>query len=242
MLVNCLMKWSEMSRWDVKVPWGKVMGWFGAVRVLLPEICLIVDQSSDELVEWEKDSMCSIQVLRLFSAIVDAIWESSVGISGLDGFCERSWSRSRMRAVAADERPGVKLGMFPRGMCFPAAARSTRRKWASPDPQETGSDSQRAANSPSVSRVNPTQSALRKLMKVCRGRSGMLEEKTPPSRMTIGRWSELRVFIGVQSMSRVRWAVAKEMSGDDGEPLEGNLVGESVFKMEKELLVERSWR
>ena len=69
----------------------------------------------------------------------------------------------------------------------------------------------------------------------------MLVEKTPPMRIMIGRWSELSVLIGVQSMSRVRWAVAKDMSGDEEVPFVGSRVGESVLRMEKVLFMERLW-
>ena len=162
-------------------------------------------------------------------------------MSGLDGFSERSWSRSRIRAIAGGESPGVKLGILPRGMCLLAARSRTRRRRASPDSHEVGS-SPRLAHASSVSQVKPSQLALLKLVKVWRGRSGMLVEKTPPIRIMIGRWSELSVLMGVQSMSRVRWAVAKEMSGDEGVPLVGRRVGESVLRMEKVLFVERSWR
>ena len=54
------------------------------------------------------------------------------------------------------------------------------------------------------SRVKLSQSAFLKFVKVWRGRSGTLVEKTPPRRMMMGRWSELRVLMGVQSKSRVR--------------------------------------
>ena len=97
------------------------------------------------------------------------------------------------------------------------------------------------ANAPSVSQVKPSLLAFLKFVNVWRGRSGMLVEKTPPIRIMIGRWSEFKVLMGVQSKSRVRWAVAKEMSGDDGEPFVGSRVGESVLRMEKVLFVEMSW-
>ena len=97
------------------------------------------------------------------------------------------------------------------------------------------------ANAPSVSQVKPSLLAFLKFVNVWRGRSGMLVEKTPPIRIMIGRWSEFKVLMGVQSKSRVRWAVAKEMSGDDGVPFVGSRVGESVLRMEKVLFVEMSW-
>ena len=66
----------------------------------------MLGQSLEELVEWEKDSTGSVQVLRLFSAIVDASWDSRVGMRGSEGFREPSRSRSRMRAIAVEEMPG----------------------------------------------------------------------------------------------------------------------------------------
>ena len=49
------------------------MGWLGGVWVLLPERCWMWVQRSDELVEWEQDSILPIQACRLFWAIEEAI-------------------------------------------------------------------------------------------------------------------------------------------------------------------------
>ena len=54
--------------------------------MLLPEICLMRDQSSDELVEWEQDSTFSVHIFRLFWAMEEAICESKEEMRGLDGF------------------------------------------------------------------------------------------------------------------------------------------------------------
>ena len=93
-------------------------------------------QSSDEFVEWEQDSIFSTQIWRLFWAIVDAIWSSREGIRGLEGSCERSWSRSRVSSREAGDKPGVKFGILPRGMYFLDEVRRMRRRMTSPDPHE----------------------------------------------------------------------------------------------------------
>lgn len=54
--------------------------------MLFPDICLMRDQSSEELVEWEQDSTFSIQVSRLCWAIEEAICASKDEIRGFDGF------------------------------------------------------------------------------------------------------------------------------------------------------------
>ena len=58
------------------------MGWLGGLWGLLPDKCLMRDQSWDELVAWLQDSTCSIHILRLFSAIEDAICDSIMEMRG----------------------------------------------------------------------------------------------------------------------------------------------------------------
>ena len=70
------------------------------------------------------------------------------------------------------------LGMFPWGMWCRAARRRVRRNRGSPVLQEEGSCI--TANASSVSRVNESQSAFRKFVKVKRGGWGGSEAKGPP--------------------------------------------------------------
>ena len=72
----------------------------------------------------------------------------------------------------------MQLGIFPLGMDWTEAEFRIRRNWVSPALQEEGLS--HWANSSSESRSNSTQSALRKLVKVTLGRSGMLLESDPP--------------------------------------------------------------
>ena len=87
-----------------------------------------------------------------------------MGTRGLVGSWERSRSRSFISDTASGDRPGVKLGMLPRGMYFLDAVRRIWRKGASPDPQEKGRPA--TENRSSVSRVKHSQSAFLKLVKV----------------------------------------------------------------------------
>ena len=100
-----------------------MIGWLGGMWVFLPERFLMSDHSLEVLVEWEQDSTCCIQVCLLFWAIVEAIWDSIVEMWGLVGSWERSRSRSFISDTASGDRPGVKLGMLPRGMYFLDAVR-----------------------------------------------------------------------------------------------------------------------
>ena len=56
------------------------------------------------------------------------------------------------------------------------------------------------------------------------------EENQPLRPMRMGRWSEFRVFLGSHLAPLARWAVANVMSGDEGVPLDGTLVGVSVLR------------
>ena len=130
------------------------------------------------------------------------------------------------------------LGIFPWGMWCLAAERRVRRNRGSPVLQEEGNCIR--ANASSVSRVNDSQSAFRKLVKVKRGGMGGLESKGPPRYMRIGRWSELRVVWVLHSRSVAIWGVAMERSGEVGLPWEGSRVGVSEFSRTRSEEVRQS--
>jgi len=90
------------------------------------------------------------------------------GREGWLGSEERSESLSLMRGIAVGGRLGMKSLLQPEGMVRRAAERRAERKKASPCEQEEGRGADWKVSS--ESRVKAIQSALRKLVKVRRGR------------------------------------------------------------------------
>ena len=116
-------------------------------------------------------------------------------------------------------------------MCLREASRRIRRKTPSPVLQEDGASSKVKASS--VSWRKASQRAFLKFVKVRCGGSGKSIENVLPSWIRMGRWSEFRVVMVRHSESMAMWGVAIVMSGEEGLPLVGSRVGESVFNRVK---------
>ena len=175
--VNCLLKAVAIVRGVDRVLLLKVIGWLGAVRVLLEERDLRRDQKREVLCLCEHVSTVCIHFFRLDSDMSLEICRSRTCMCGCVGFEERRESRSRISRLVESGRSGMWLGICPLGMKCREEVRRMRRNWTSPVLQDGGWAS--CVKALSVSRVYEVQSALRKLSKVRLGRSGVSDENEP---------------------------------------------------------------
>ena len=159
---------------------------------------------------------------------------------GSVGSAVRRMSRWDIKSRVSEERPGEKLFILPLGMLWFATEIKALRSCRSERTGVAGmKGSMRGDRMDSISSVKPGQFALWKLVKVrlCDGELDVGGFESGRE-IRMGRWSELSVVRVDQEAVMAMSAVEIEMSGEDGVPLVGTLVGVFVLRaMEEDCVI-----